>query len=135
MRRMDNLREMALCLPPAIVTSMAAVIADLADYLDGVEPGEASFADLLDSPAYLVEAVEDLAHVRSFEERGGARLSLLDGPSGWFDIAEWLDNGNFARFVSIDSSEGGAQFFIPRAIADKVASVSESIERKQISAA
>ena len=134
MRRMDNLREMALCLPPAIVTSMAAVIADLADYLDGVEPGEASFADLLDSPAYLVEAVEDLAHVRSFEERGGARLSLLDGPSDWFDIAEWLDNGNFARFVSIDSSRGGAQFFIPRAIADKVASVSKSIERKQLGA-
>ena len=131
---MDNLREMALCLPPAIVTSMAAVIADLADYLDGVEPGEVSFADLLDSPAYLVEAVEDLAHVCSFEERGGARLSLLDGPSDWFDIAEWLDNGNFARFVSIDSSRGGAQFFIPRAIADKVASVSKSIERKQLGA-
>ena len=132
---MDNLREMALCLPPAIVSSMAAVIAEVADYLDGMEPDEASFSDLLNSPAYLIEGVEDLAHVRSFDERGGTRTSLLDGPSEWFDIAEWMDDGNFARFVSIDTSEGGAQFFIPRAIADEVHSVSVSIERTQMKSA
>lgn len=107
---------------------MVAVIERVADYIDGpIE--QASIAELLGGPVYLIEHVAELAEIRSVEEREGVRVSLADDASGWFDIAEWIDGGHFARFATIETADGGPQFIVPRHIADRAASVAQSIDR------
>lgn len=127
MKVLDSLDQMREHLPEGSCAPMVAVLEMMADYIDG-PLGLASFTELFGAPAFLIEQVEELALVRSVEERDGRRLSLADCASGWFDIAEWIDDGSFARFVAIDGADGGAQFYVPRVITDQVSSVEKSIQ-------
>ena len=126
MRTLDNLAAMRACLPPNACAPTERVMVDMRDFIDGpVE--QASFTALFGAPAYLIERVEDLRGVRSSDGGQGGRVSLADGPSEWFDIAEWIDGGRFARFITIETAEGGPQYIVPRAIADQQGSVALSI--------
>ena len=127
MKVMDNLEEMRVHLPEAACARMVAVIEAMRDYVEG-SLEQASFTELFGAPAYLIEQVEELASVQSAEEREGRRLSLAEGASGWFDIAEWVDSGEFARFVTIDGPDGGPQFLVPKRIADETSAVEDSIK-------
>jgi hypothetical protein len=99
---------------------------DMQDFIDGpIE--QASFTALFGAPAYLVERIEDLSEVRSSDGGQGGPVSLADGPSEWFDVAEWIDGGRFARFIAIETAEGGPQYIVPRAIADQQGNVALSI--------
>lgn len=71
--------------------------------------------------------MEDLAEIRSFDEGQEGHLSLADGASGAFDIAEWVASGTFARFVAIDTAEGGAQFYVPKDFANAAPNVAASV--------
>ncbi len=128
MKMMDSLAEMERVLPAEICRATRALLEGLEDFFDGASIELVSLTQLLGGPAYLVERVEDLAAVRSFDDGSDGRLSLLDGTSGAFDIAEWIACGSFARFVAIDSAEGGAQFFVPRYIANVAPNVIASID-------
>jgi hypothetical protein len=119
---------MRACLPEGACAPTAAVLASMQDYIEGPLE-EASFTALFGAPAYLVEQVEDLGAVLSFDEVDGRRVSLIDAASGAFDVAEWIDDGRFARFVIIDSAEGGPQYLVPHNVANRSKFVSESIER------
>lgn len=130
MIRMDTLSEMEQLLPAEVCRSTREVLEGLVDYFDGTQIDEVSLTELLGGPAYLVERVGDLAAVQSFDEGPSGRLSLLEGASGAFDIAEWVASGEFARFVAIDSALGGAQYFIPRSIAGEVPSVAASVHQR-----
>lgn len=107
---------------------MVQVLTDMLDYIDGTIE-EASFTALLGAPVYLVERVEDLGSVLSFDETNGKRVSLAEAASGAFDVAEWIDEGRFARFVTIESAEGGPQYIVPSNVADQVRFVGESIKK------
>ncbi len=128
MKTFDNLAAMRACLPEGACAPTAAVLASMQDYIDGPLE-EASFTAVFSAPAYLVEQVEDLGAVLSFDEVNGRRVSLIDAASGAFDVAEWIDEGRFARFVTIESAEGGPQYVVPRDVADQSVFVSRSIER------
>lgn len=128
MKTFDNLAAMRACLPEGACAPTATVLASMQDYIDG-PPEMASFTALFGAPAYLVERVEDLGAVLSFDEVDGRRVSLIDAPSGAFDVAEWIDDGRFARFVTIESAEGGPQYLVPRDVADRCKFVSGSVER------
>lgn len=128
MKTFDNLAAMRACLPEGACAPTAAALASMQYYIDG-PPEKASFTALFGAPAYLVEQVEDLGAVLSFDEVDGRRLSLIDAVSGAFDVAEWIDEGRFARFVTIETAEGGPQYLVPRAVADQSKIVSGSIER------
>lgn len=127
MIRMNTLGEMEQLLPAEACHSTREVLEGLVDYFDGTPIEQVSLSELLGGPAYLVERVEDLGAVQSFDEGPSGRISLLDSASGAFDIAEWVGSGEFARFVAIDAPLGGAQYFIPRSIADYVPTVAGSI--------
>lgn len=128
MKEFDNLATMRACLPDEACAPTAAVLAGMQDYIDGsIE--EASLTALFGAPVYLVEQVDDLRAVCSFEVVRGRRVSLLDGASDAFDVAEWIAGGLFARFVTIESAEGGPQYLVPREIADQVAFVGDAIQR------
>lgn len=126
---MDSLEEMAALLPAGVCAWMGDVLAELASHLDGPRE-QASFTDLFGSPAFLVEAVEDLGFVRSFEEGASGRLSVLEAPSEWFDIARWAEDGAFAVLGTIETSDGGPVYYIPASVTDLVPNVAESIRRK-----
>ncbi len=126
MKTFDNLAAMRACLPEGACAPTAAVLASMQDYIDGPLE-EASFTALFGAPAYLVEQVEDLGAVLSFDEVDGRRVSLIDGASGAFDVAEWIDEGRFARFVIIETAEGGPQYLIPRRVTDGSDSVAASV--------
>ncbi len=132
MIRMDTLSEMERLLPAEVCRSTREVLEGLVDYFDGAAIDQVSLTELLGGPAYLIERVEDLAAVQSFDEGPNGRVSLLDGASGAFDIAEWVGSGAFARFVAIDSALGGAQYFVPRIVADCMPSVAESIRERAV---
>ncbi len=128
MKTFDNLAAMRACLPEGACAPTAAVLAGMQDYIDGpVE--KASFTALFGAPAYLVEQVEDLGAVLSFDEVDRRRVSLIDAASSAFDVAEWIDDGRFARFVTIESTEGGPQYLVPHGVANQSPFVGESIER------
>jgi hypothetical protein len=128
MKTFDNLAAMRACLPEGACAPTAAVLASMQDYIDGLSE-EASFTALFGALAYLVEQVEDLGAVLSFDEVDGRRVSLIDAASGAFDVAEWIDDGRFARFVTIENAEGGPQYLVPRDVANRSMFVKESIER------
>lgn len=126
MKTLDNLAAMRACLPEGACLPTEQVLADMRGYID--EPVElASFTALFGAPAYLIERVEDLGAVLSFDESGGQRISLAAAASGAFDVAEWIDDGCFARFVTIETIEGGPQFLVPQRVAEQVVFVGESI--------
>lgn len=128
MKTFDNLAAMRACLPEAACAPTAAILASMKDYIEGPLE-EASFTALFGAQAYLVERVEDLGAVLSFDEVDGHRVSLIDAASGAFDVAEWIDDGRFARFVTIESAEGGPQYLVPRNVADRSNFVGGSVER------
>lgn len=132
MIRMDTLSEMERLLPAEVCRSTREVLEGLVDYFDGAAIDQVSLTELLGGPAYLIERVEDLAAVQSFDEGPSGRVSLLDGASGAFDIAEWVGSGEFARFVAIDSALGGAQYVIPKRVADCMPTVAESIRERTV---
>ncbi len=126
MRILDNLAAMRACLSPGACAPTERVMVGMRDFIDGsIE--QASFTALFGAPAYLVERIEDLSEVRSSDGGQGGRVSLADGPSEWFDVAEWIDGGLFARFITIETAEGGPQYIVPRAIADQQENVGLSI--------
>ncbi|GAA3715992.1 hypothetical protein GCM10022268_25690 [Sphingomonas cynarae] len=122
---MDNLAEMKRYLPEAAWAPTRQAIAGIVDDSEQVE--KVSFTEVFGAPAYLIECVTDLAAVRPVDAGEGECRSLADEPSEWFDVAEWLDDGRFARFVTIGSVEGGPQYIVPRAIADQKRSVGLSV--------
>lgn len=129
MRTFDNLAAMRACLSEGACAPTAEVMEDMCDYIDG--PIEhASFTALFGAPVYLVERVDDLRKVLSFDEASGRRVSLADAASAAFDLAEWIDDGQFARFVTIESAEGGPQYLVPRHVADQADTVGESIHQR-----
>jgi hypothetical protein len=128
--RIDNLREGREQLPCELQTSMTQILQGMAEFLDVAAIDEASFTALFGWPIMIVEQVEELSEVRSFEEGLHGRLSLLEAPSRWFDAARWIDGDAFALFVTIENDAGGPQFVIPRAIAEQERNVSESIRLK-----
>lgn len=130
MKSFDTLAAMGTHLPPEACAQLRAILAEFPDHWDHPEIEHVSFTQLIDSPVFLAEAVDDLALVRSLDEDEGKRLSILQAASGWYDIAEWRCGGAFAVFCSIDSTNGGAKFYVPRAIADEVPHVAESIRLK-----
>ncbi len=125
MKTMNNLAEMKRCLPEAVWTPTRQAIAGMVDDSEQIE--QISFTVVFGAPAYLIECVTDLAEVRPVDAGEGDGRSLADGPSEWFDVAEWIDHGRFARFVTIESAEGGPQYIVPRAIADQARSVGLSV--------
>lgn len=127
MKVLDNLIEMRAYMSDGACAPMRAVLQSMADFIEG-PPECASFTALLGAPAYLIERVDELAEVVSAEEGNGGYVSLADGPSAWFDIAEWIDGGSFARFATIVGPEGGPQYLVPKRIADQAESVALSIE-------
>lgn len=128
MKIFDNLAAMRACLPEGACAPVAQVLTDMRNYIEGAIE-EASFTALLGAPVYLVEWVEDLRAVLSFDETNGKRVSLAEAASGAFDVAEWIDGGRFARFGTIESAEGGPQYLVPRTVADQVRFVGDSIEK------
>lgn len=127
MKTFDSLAEMRACLPDGACAPTAAALVSMQDYIEGPLE-EASFTALFGAPAYLVEQVEDLGAVLSFDEVDGRRVSLSDASSGAFDVAEWVDDGRFARFVTVESADGGPQYLVPRHVADRSQFVGASIE-------
>jgi hypothetical protein len=125
MKTMDNLAEMKRCLPEAAWAPTRQAIASMIDDIEQIE--QVSFTEVFGAPAYLIECVADLAAVRPVDAGEREYQSLADGPSEWFDVAEWIDHGRFARFVTIASAEGGPQYIVPRAVADQVRSVGLSV--------
>jgi hypothetical protein len=127
MKVFDNLAAMRACLPKGACVPIAQVLTDMEDYIDGpIE--QASFTHLFGAPAYLVEQVEDLGAILSFDRVEGRRVSLAAAASCAFDVAEWIDDGRFARFVTIETADGGPQYLVPRHVADSVSFVSMSVE-------
>lgn len=127
MKVFDNLAAMLAVLTEGACAPTRLALSEFG--MDG--PGateQASFTALFGYPLYLIEEVEELRFVLSFEEIDGCRRSLADDSSGAFDVAEWVDDGRFARFVTIESGEGGPQYLVPRAVADRQQSVAESIK-------
>lgn len=117
MKTMDNLAEMKRYLPEAAWAPTRQAIASMIDKSEQIE--QVSFTEVFGAPAYLIECVTDLAAVKPVDAGEGDGRSLADGPSKWFDVAEWIDDGRFARFVTIESAEGGPQYIVPRAVADQ----------------
>lgn len=130
MKTIDNLNEMAAALPIDIYRSIRTIIDTLEDYWDNESASEISFSSVFDSSMFVVEEIEDLALIFTFEEGPNGRLSVQDTPSKWFDTAYWTEDGAFAVLGTIETSVGGPQYFIPRAIADQVPNVAESIRLK-----
>ncbi|MBP2512661.1 hypothetical protein [Sphingomonas sp. PvP018] len=129
MKIFDNLAAMRACLPEGACVPTEQVLTDMEDYIDGpIE--QASFTHLFGAPAYLIEQVEDLSAVLSFDEVDGRRLSLADAASSAFDVAEWVDEGRFARFVTIETADGGSQYLVPRHVAERVSFVCTSVEMR-----
>lgn len=133
MRTFDSLAAMKACLPDGACEPTAQVLASVRDYIMGsIE--DASLTALFGWPVYLVERAEDLCAILSFDVVNGQRVSLADAASASFDVAEWVDNGRFARFVTIEAADGGPQYLVPHAIAAQVSSVRESIEKQSAGA-
>lgn len=130
MKSFDTLATMADYLPAEACAQMRAILAEFPEHWDHPDIEQVSFTLLIDSPVFLVETVDDLAQVRSLEEDEGQRVSLIQAASGWFDIAEWRCGGTYAVFCAIDSTNGGAKFYVPRAIADEAPHVAQSIRLK-----
>jgi hypothetical protein len=124
------MEEMERHLPEGICDAMRGVLAGLEGYFDGAPKEEVSFTKLFGSPMFLVEEVEELAQVRSFEQGPAGRFSVLDAPSQWFDVAEWIEAGEFALLMTIESCDGGPRYYIPRKVADQAPNVAESIRLK-----
>ncbi|MED5546002.1 MAG: hypothetical protein VYD90_12185 [Pseudomonadota bacterium] len=130
MKTIDTLAAMAANLPASACKPMRTILADLSDHWDRADIEQVSFAHLFDSPVFLIEAIEELAHVRSFDEIGGERVSVLASASAAFDIAHWTEDGAFAVLGTIETANGGPQFYIPKAIADQAPEVDESVRLK-----
>ncbi|MFD1959124.1 hypothetical protein ACFSHP_08625 [Novosphingobium panipatense] len=89
MKSFDTLTTMADHLPAEACAQMRAILEEFPDHWDHPNIEQVSFTQLIDSPVFLVETLDDLAQVRSLDENEDQRLSLLQAASGWFDIAEW----------------------------------------------
>lgn len=131
MIEMSNLREMRKHLPSTIGDKVEAVVRETVAVPPPVVVDDIAFVGVFGSPMFIVEKVEDLAAVRSFEEGPNGRLSLLDAASEWFDIARWEEGSDYAVFAAVDSADGGPQWFVPKSIADAVPTVAASIELKR----
>lgn len=132
MKTLDTLTAMATHLPASVCAPMRAILADLSDYWNHTDIEQVSFSHLFDSPVFLIEAVEELAHVLSLDEASGNRVPVLVLTSAAFDSAHWTEGGSFAVLGTIETSNGGPQYFIPKAIADLVPNVGESIRLKAL---
>lgn len=132
MKTLDTLAAMAANLPVSAYAPMRVILAGLSDFWDHGDIEQVSFSHLFDSPVFLIEAVEELAHVRSFDEIGGERISVLALASAAFDVAHWTEDGAFAVLGTIETANGGPQFYIPKAIADLTPKVGESIRLKAL---
>jgi hypothetical protein len=127
MKIMDTLEEMRIHLPEGACVPTLVALGDMLDYIDG--PIErASFIELFGARVHLIECPDDLAVVRPVDEGEGTSRSLLESASGWFDVAEWIDDGCFARFVTIDNANGGPQYLVPKCVADLAVSVGLSVQ-------
>ncbi len=127
MKTMDSLEEMRIHLPEGACAPTLAALGDMLDYIDGPIQ-HASFTELFGAPVHLIECADDLAVVRPVEEGEGTSRSLAESASEWFDVAEWIDDGCYARFVTIESTDGGPQYLVPRHVADLAVSVRLSIQ-------
>jgi hypothetical protein len=130
MLKIDCLEDLEWHIPGALYDRMAGILDDMEgdDVVQDVR--RCSFTGLFGWPMFLVETLDDLADVRSFDEGPTGRLSLLEGPSDAFDIAEWVGGGEHALFVTIDGPDGGPQYVVPAEIASRCPYVLSSIEMK-----
>ena len=127
MKILDTLEEMRIHLSEGACGPTMVALGDMVDYLEG--PIErVSFTELFGAPVHLIECPDDLAVVRPVEEGEGTSRSLAESASEWFDVAEWIDDGCFARFVTIDNANGGPQYLVPNCVADLAVSVGLSVQ-------
>ena len=50
-------------------------------------------------------------------------MSLADAASSACDVAEWVDEGRFTRFVTIETADGMPQYLVPCHVAERGSSV------------
>lgn len=132
MKSFDTLAAMATHFPEAACTPMRAILTEFPEWWDHTDIEQVSFSQVLDSPIFLIEAVEELAHVRPYEDSDGEPLSMLTAPSAAFDFAHWTDGGDFAVMGVVETTNGGPQFYIPAHIAAQAPNVAVSIQMKQV---
>ena len=120
----DTLADMQAVLPACACQQMMELVEEFAD---GKDPRQASFTALFGGPAKVVERLADLGEILTLEEREGRALSLLETASASFDVAEWVCEGAFARFVIVDTDLGGSQFYVPGDVAAECPYVGQSI--------
>jgi hypothetical protein len=130
MIQLNNLRQMRAHLPETMCARVEAIVRETLGLPSDVSADDIDFAGVFGCPMFLVEIVADLAAVRSFDKGPNGRLSLLDAASEWFDIARWDEGGAYAVFATVESADGGPQWFIPRDIAVLVPNVGASIDVK-----
>lgn len=130
MIQLNRLREMRRHLPPSICTPVETIVRETMALPTEAFADDIPLVEVFGSPMFLAEAVDDLRLIRSFDEGARGRLSLLDAPSPWFDIARWEADGGYAVFATIEDADGGPQFYVPAAIAAQVPNVAASIALK-----
>lgn len=131
MKSFDTLAAMANQFPEAACAPMRAILANFPEWWDHTDIEQVSFSQVLDSPIFLIEAVEELARVQPYEERDGEPLSVLTAASAAFDFAYWTEGGDFAVMGVVETTNGGPQFYIPAHIAAQAPYVAVSIQMKQ----
>ena len=120
----DTLANMQSVLPACACQQMVDLVEEFAD---GEEPCRVSFTKLFGGPVKVVEQLADLDEILTLEMHEGKALSLLETSSKSFDVAEWICEGDFARFVIVETDLGGSQFYVPRQVAAECVHVEQSI--------
>jgi hypothetical protein len=131
MKTCNTLGELRTLAPASFCSGLAELLRSIEGDLPPADLDRLDLSACLGGPVHIVEAVADLAAVRTLELDTSGRLSILATASAWFDLAEWVDDGAWALFVVIESPDGGPQFLIPRAVADMVPNVAASIAMTQ----
>jgi hypothetical protein len=120
----DTLADMQAVLPACACQQMMELVEEFAD---GEDCCSASFTTLFGGPVKVIEQLADLDQIVTLEEDEGRALSLLETSSTSFDVAEWICEGGFARFVIVETDLGGSQFYVPRHVALECPHVGRSI--------
>lgn len=131
MKSFDTLAAMATHFPEAACAPMRAILSEFPEWWDNTDIEQVSFSQVLDSPIFLIEAVEELAHVKPYEDSAAEPMSVLTAPSAAFDFAYWTEDGAFAVMGVVETTNGGPQFYIPAHIATQAPYVAVSIQMKQ----
>lgn len=120
----DTLADMQAVLPACACQQMMELVEEFAD---GEDPRQASFTMLFGGSVKIVEQLSDLGEILTLEEGAGRSLTLLETSSSSFDVAEWVCDGDFARFVIVETDLGGSQFYVPEHVASECRHVGQSI--------